>query len=508
MAVVESSPRESARSEDAIPTGFGVVWDADVTHLDDGRVVVGGTPTRLVRLGAGARQRIDGLTGSEPVPVPARTWRDVVRPLLDAGLLHPRPPVAATGLEHVTVVIPVRDRWEALYRLLPTVTGAARVIVVDDGSTDGTAEVAEAFGVDVIRLPQRRGPAAARNAGLAQAQTPIVTFLDSDIRLEAGWYRPLLAHFADPTVAVVAPRVVGDVAERSDALARYEVARSPLDIGRQGGYVRPRNRASFLPSAMLVARTEALAQAGGFDAALQVGEDVDLVWRLGDAGWRVRYEPAAVVYHDARPTLLGLLRRRVDYGTSAAALHRRHPGKVAPVGISPWSAAVWGPVAAGMPGVGALVAAGTTARLARSLRGLVRDRWQAAWRVTVPGHIGVARMLAAAVSRAWLPLAVLALWRWPATRPALGAALVVPPLADWARQRPPMSVAAYSALHLADDAAYCAGVWIGCARERTLGPLIPQLYRGTPVLPGPDHVPTTARTIDPSEETERTAHAA
>jgi mycofactocin system glycosyltransferase len=412
-------------------------------------------------------------------------WTSMVRPLLDAGLLHPVPGPASLGLDAVTVVIPVRDRWEALHRLLPTLTELVRVIVVDDGSSDGSGEMAAALRADVVRRPRSGGPAAARNAGLALVATPLVAFVDSDIRLEPGWHKALLPHFNDPTVAIVAPRVVGDVAERSDRLARYEVARSPLDIGPQGGYVRSGNRASYLPAAILLARTEAMTEMAGFDSELTVGEDVDLVWRLGDAGWRVRYEPASTVFHDARPSLLTLLRRRVDYGTSAAALHRRHPGKVAPIGVSPWSAAIWSAALLGQFGLAGLVAGGTTARLARSLKGRVRDRWRASWLVAAHGHRGAARMLASAVSRAWLPLALLAMLRWPRTRPALAAALVVPPLVDWSEHRPPLHPVSYSLLYLADDAAYCSGVWLGCIRHFTAGPLLPRLYRQAPILPEP-----------------------
>mgnify|MGYP001812261153 CR=1 FL=1 len=479
---------------DHIPTGFGVAWDPSIVHLDDGVVVVGGVPRRLIRLSDTGRRELEQLMGPEPEPVSPAMWRRVVRPLLDAGLLHPVPGEACYGLEDITVIVPVRDRWEALYKLLPALGDVARVIVVDDGSIDGSGDVAEALGATVVRRASAGGPALARNAGLPLVRTPLVALIDSDMRIEPGWQERLLPHFNDPTVAVVAPRVVGDVAERTDALARYEVARSAQDLGTDPGYVRPGNRASFLPAAFLVARTEALTEIGGFDPELIVGEDVDLVWRLGDAGWRVRYEPSSVVYHDARPSLPTFLRRRVDYGTSAAALHKRHPGKVAPIGISRWSAAVWGSALLGQPGIAALIGGLSTVRLASSLKGQVHDRWPAARLIAGRGYVGTARLLASAVTRTWLPLAALSMWRIPNTRPALAAAFLVPPAVDWLERRPPIGAAAYTALHLADDAAYCAGVWLGCARERTLGPLLPRLYRQAPILPGagdPASPPTT-----------------
>src|SRR5947209_8774901 len=75
-------------------------------------------------------------------------------------------------------------------------------------------------------------------------------------------------------------------------------------------------------------------------------------WRLVDAGWRVRYEPAVEVTQPSRSTLRAWMAQRVSYGTSAAALTRRHPGAVAPLRISGWSALAWGSVVAGRPLVG------------------------------------------------------------------------------------------------------------------------------------------------------------
>ncbi|MBF6096422.1 glycosyltransferase family 2 protein, partial [Nocardia cyriacigeorgica] len=86
----------------------------------------------------------------------------------------------------------------------------------------------------------------------------------------------------------------------------------------------------------------ALAELGGFDERLRFGEDVDVVWRLTDAGHLVRYHPAAVVTHRPRATLGSWLRQRYDYGTSAAPLARRHPGRLACARVSAWHALSWG----------------------------------------------------------------------------------------------------------------------------------------------------------------------
>src|SRR5699024_6322940 len=76
-----------------------------------------------------------------------------------------------------------------------------------------------------------------------------------------------------------------------------------------------------------------------FDEAMHVAEDVDLCWRLHEAGWRLRYEPAAVVEHEHRVELRRWLGRKAFYGEGAAPLAERHRGAVAPMILAPWSAA-------------------------------------------------------------------------------------------------------------------------------------------------------------------------
>src|SRR5699024_779799 len=121
----------------------------------------------------------------------------------------PRP---ESGPSHhdVTVVIPVRDNAAGVRRLVRALRGL-RVVVVDDGSTEPLR--AEDFdgaecAVEVLRHPSSRGPAAARNTGLRAATSDYVAFLDSDVVPRRGWLEALLGHFCDPTVALVAPRIV------------------------------------------------------------------------------------------------------------------------------------------------------------------------------------------------------------------------------------------------------------------------------------------------------------
>ena len=204
--------------------------------------------------------------------------------------------------------------------------------------------------IELHRLAVNVGPGGARNAGLALVHTEFVAFIDTDVDIDETALAPLLAHFDDPRVALVAPRI--RPAQAAGCLAAYERRHSPLDRGVEPGRIAPTTRVSFVPAAVIVCRTAAVRDIGGFDASLRFGEDVDLVWRLVAAGHRCRYEPSVVAGHQVRPTMGSWWRQRVGYGSSAAPLARRHPGALAPFRMSGWSAAGWASVAAGFPVAG------------------------------------------------------------------------------------------------------------------------------------------------------------
>lgn len=325
-------------TEKPLPPGFVIrlAPDVRVRPRPDGGVLLGGSPLRVLRLNAAAWREFSAL--SQGLAVRSRAAGRVAARLVDAGIAEPVPPAAAgPGVEEVTIVIPVRDRPQALARCLATVGPAAAVLVVDDDSVrpDLVLSAAEIAGARVVRRASNGGPAAARNTGLAACRTPLVAFVDSDCSPEPGWLAGLLAHFADPAVGAAAPRIVG---LPSDSwLSRYDEQRSALDMGEHPGRVAPLTRIGYVPAAAIVIRRSALG--AGFEERLRVGEDVDLVWRLHAQGWRVRYEPAARVRHEHPVSVGAWARRRYQYGTSGGQLGRRHPGKVRPAVTSVVAAA-------------------------------------------------------------------------------------------------------------------------------------------------------------------------
>ena len=429
----------------------------DGTYRRHDRVVIAGSPLRLFRLSTAGTRVVEAIERQQPLPAGHAKLTDR---LVEAGAIHPVHGSSPFTAADVTIVVPA-------YNVQPTVTHhTIDTIVVDDGSDPPLAAMP---GRRTIRLSINGGPGAARNAGLAAVTTPLVAFVDTDVDLPEDWLEPLLVHFADPSVALVAPRVASNVG--ATALAEYEVARSPLDLGTQPGRVAAGSRISYVPAAALVVRADALRAIGGFDETMRAGEDVDMVWRLIEAGHRCRYEPAVTVHHRPRSTLSAWVRQRIVYGRSAATLDRRHPGTVAPLRMSGWSAAVWFLVFARRPLAAAMVGAGTTVALRRKLDDLPPAE---SVRLAGLGHLYAGRQVAGAITRAWWPLALVVAVVVPRARVPLIGAIVVPPLLDWLREHGPNDPARYVALRVADDIAFGTGVWIGAIEQRSVGALVPK----------------------------------
>ena len=438
-------------------------------HVDGrGGLLVGGGPTRVLRLGLPAAQAVAGWRSGGAVRGGAELR--LAQRLHDAGLglLRDEP---RYGPQDVTVVVPARDRADDLRRCLASVGPCGRLLVVDDGSLDpdAVARTAAQGGAELVRRTTNGGPAAARNTGLAAARTPLVAFVDSDCTLPAGWLEGLLPGLLPGTV-VVAPRVVG--AGGPSLLQRFERGGGPLDLGRQAAPVRPGSRVGYLPAAVLVCARDDLGT--GFDPCLRVGEDVDLIWRLVRAGHQVRYEPGVVVRHRTRVGFGSWVRQRHEYGRSAALLDVRHPGAVTPLRWSRWSLPGLAAVASGRWGWAAVAVAASAVGLRQRLPAGA-GRHAEATRLAVQGQGLTVLGLAHAVARPWLPAAlVLAVTSGRVRR--LTAVAVVGQLARAAPSRNrELDVLRWAVLQVADDLAYASGVWRGAIELRRPGVLLPRL---------------------------------
>jgi mycofactocin glycosyltransferase len=470
-----------------LPAGFGIELDAATKRLSDGSLF-GGSPARVLRL-TPAGDRV--LAALKAGPVRSAQAGALARRLTDAGLAHPVPPSAgppgARAALPVSVIIPVRDRTAMLGRCLAALGAEYPVVVVDDGSADprSVAAVVARHGATLCRRERTGGPAAARNTGLAAIRTELVAFLDSDCVPPSGWIERLAAHLADPLVGAVAPRVVTtSPVGAPTAAARYATACGSLDLGDRPARVAPRGRVAYVPTAALLVRRAALDgfEPGRdvFDPALRYGEDVDLVWRLHDAGWRIRYEPAVQLPHEGPPGWPGLLAKRFSYGTSAAPLARRHPANMAPLVLQPWPAAATAALLARKPLLALAAAAGGWLDLTTQIRqaGIPADGAPAATVTAVTQTwLGVGRYATQFAAPLLATVMAAPGGRTPARRwgrrAAAASLLAGPVITAYRQRRPELDPVRFTLAHIADDVCYGAGVWAGCARERTLRPVRP-----------------------------------
>ncbi|MEL6891662.1 MAG: glycosyltransferase family 2 protein [Actinomycetota bacterium] len=409
----------------------------------DRHTVVAGSPHRLFRVSGAGVGVLDALESGRDVGSdggPASAVARLLDRLLDAGAIHPVPAASDAAFvapERVTIVTP---------QLGGPVAGDDR-ITVDDASDPPLLDA-------TLRLEVNLGPGGARNAGRDAVGTSVVLFLDADVDVPElspshpghhRWWMVLLSHFDDPLVGLVAPRVIGDDG-------------SSLDLGDRPGRVRQGTRVSYVPGAAMLVRTAAFDDVGGFDPTLRVGEDVDFVWRLDQAGWRCRYEPAAAVTHRPRPTSIEQLRQQVKYGSSSGALALRHPGALTPYRSGIWSATVWALVALGRPRTALAVGVGSVAWLAARADEVARLPLA---RIAATGHLRAGAQLATAIRRAW----------WP---------LLVPLLASRRVRRLLVAAALISPRTVAKDIAFSVGVWRSALAARTTGPLRPVItHRST-----------------------------
>jgi mycofactocin system glycosyltransferase len=447
-----------------------------VTRLNRRRLA-GGAPYRVLQLSERGERELESLLGTTTDPPADAAVGALVDQLVRCGVLLA--PLHAVEVADVTVVVPARSDAASVLALLSHIPAHVPVVVVDDGSTPEIASViGQRPGVRTLRHNTSRGPGAARNAGANLATTCWVAFIDADIAPGPDWLSALLAPVNDPDVIAVAPRIVNE--QRRGWAGLVETWSGALDQGATPSDVGPGRSISYVTTAVLLVRRADYEALGGFDELLQVGEDVDLAWRMGTRG-RVRYEPDLVCVHRARPTLRSVMLRRFQYGCSAGPLELRHPGTVRLADVSIWSLVPWLLGLLIRPWLGLVAAA---AGVAISPKGLPDLPPADARRLAARGHLLASAGLGRYLARPLWPvtLTVLALTS-PPRRCVILATLLVG-TADHFRRRVTtdrldlfslglcVKVVASSAL---DDAAYSAGVWWSCWQERTWGPLLPRV---------------------------------
>jgi cellulose synthase/poly-beta-1,6-N-acetylglucosamine synthase-like glycosyltransferase len=230
--------------------------------------------------------------------------------------------------EPVTVVVPAYNEREIIADTLKSLvasTHPVRIVLVDDGSTDGTADIADALGypgVTVLRQPNAGKPAALNN-GIAHAGTDVVVMMDGDTVFEPDTVRRLVQPFADPEMGAVAGNA--KVANRTGMVALWQHIEYVVGFSIDRRAYDVMRCMATVPGAVGAFRREALRQVNGLSDDT-LAEDTDLTIAVLRAGWRMVYEEHARAWTEAPSTMSQLWRQRYrwSYGTMQAMWkHRR-----------------------------------------------------------------------------------------------------------------------------------------------------------------------------------------
>ncbi len=196
------------------------------------------------------------------------------------------------------------------------------VILVNDGSTDRTSEIAHGYeGVRVIDTANA-GLSAARNVGLANATGEIVAYTDSDTRVDRDWLTFLVQPFLGSDVVGSGGR---NVVPTDDPPMAQCVARAP---GGPTHVLLDDRIAEHVPGCNMAFRRDALLAIDGFNPTyLRAGDDVDVCWRLQARGWKIGFASSSLVWHHHRTSVRAYWRQQTGYGEGEAWLMAHHPEK-------------------------------------------------------------------------------------------------------------------------------------------------------------------------------------
>jgi O-antigen biosynthesis protein len=229
-----------------------------------------------------------------------------------------------------------RTLHDCLGALARVAYSSYEVIVVDDGSTDSTAEIARQYACRLIRT-ENCGLASARNTGLEAATGEIVAYIDDDAYPDPHWLTYLAVTFMTTTHAGVGGPNLPPAGDGSIADCVANAPGGPVHV-----LVSDRE-AEHIPGCNMAFRAACLRAIDGFDPQFRIaGDDVDVCWRLRDRGWTLGFSPAAVVWHHRRNSIRAYWRQQRHYGRAEALLARKSPEKYNGVGHVSWAGRLYG----------------------------------------------------------------------------------------------------------------------------------------------------------------------
>ncbi len=209
-------------------------------------------------------------------------------------------------------------------------------IVVNDGSTDNTAEIVMEYPVRLVSRPNR-GLSAARNTGMYTAKGEILAYIDDDAYPDPQWLKYLAYAYANSDHACIGGP---NIAPEGDGFIATCVANAP------GGPVHVLLNdeiAEHVPGCNMTFRKDALMHIKGFDQVFRnAGDDVDVCWRIQESGRTIGFHTSAVVWHHRRNSFKAYWKQQQGYGKAEALLEAKWPEKYNSFGHLAWAGRIYG----------------------------------------------------------------------------------------------------------------------------------------------------------------------
>lgn len=210
------------------------------------------------------------------------------------------------------------------------------VIVINDGSTDATPEIAAKYNVRLV-TQKNTGLSGARNTGASLANGEIVAYIDDDAYPDRDWLRFLAwTYLTTDYAAVGGPNVT----PREDRLVSQAVAHAP------GGAIHVLigdTEAEHIPGCNMSFRKKTLEIIGGFDTRFRAaGDDVDVCWKIAKKDMKIGFNPAAMVWHHRRSSINAYWQQQYGYGKAEALLEQKWPEKYNAIGHISWASGIYG----------------------------------------------------------------------------------------------------------------------------------------------------------------------
>ncbi|MGD2125160.1 MAG: glycosyltransferase [Desulfobacteraceae bacterium] len=224
----------------------------------------------------------------------------------------------------ISVIVPAYNAEATLPTLLASLSKQTfkdyEVIVIDDGSMDGTAQIAQSHDCSLMRQMKNRGPAYSRNAGAKKARGEILAFTDSDCSVDPHWLENIERHFSqNDTEAIMGKLVLASSTFLGDSISALGFPAGGSIGFDQIWRVEKKGFTDSLSSCNCAIKKESFWEIGGFDESFPYpgGEDSFLAYNLRRLNYRIKYCPDVLVYHQARDSLRDFLKWQFRRGRSS-----------------------------------------------------------------------------------------------------------------------------------------------------------------------------------------------